>query len=443
MRVSLGKSGVQTVSAATEREILAALRCERTDLASSMSTLPHMLTPKEALEQILAEAKQSEFKEEVPLGEACGRVLAAEVRSDVDLPPFEKSAMDGYAVRLADFESAEGEVELELVGESRAGDGFKGSVGVGQCVAIYTGAEAPGDCDAVVMIEKTRSEDRRVWITDAPKPRQNICSKGEDLSDGQVVFEAGRRLRPVDLSVLAAVGCDPVPVFRRPRVAILTTGDELIAPSEVPGPGQIREGNTLHLAAMARAAGASIEKVGRISDDLDVLSAAFDEALSCCDVLITTGGVSMGKYDLVGDALERVGAEQLFHKIAIKPGKPVWFGRRGEALVFGLPGNPVSCLVTHEVFVRPALARVGGCEAEVTERLAWGVWRGGETRSNFRQQNLPVRVEQNSEGGVELRSVEWNSSADVVALTTAEGLMVVPAGEKVRTGELVRYRPLA
>jgi molybdopterin molybdotransferase len=194
---------------------------------------------------------------------------------------------------------------------------------------------------------------------------------------------------------------------------------------------------------MASAAGASIEKVGRISDDLDVLSAAFEEALSCCDVLITTGGVSMGKYDLVGDALERVGAEQLFHKIAIKPGKPVWFGRRGEALVFGLPGNPVSCLVTHEVFVRPALARVGGCEAEVAERLAWGVWRGGETKSNFRQQNLPVRVEQTSEGGVELRSVEWNSSADVVALTTAEGLMVVPAGEKVRTGELVRYRPLA
>ena len=148
----------------------------------------------------------------------------------------------------------EGEVELELVGESRAGDGFKGSVGTGQCIAIYTGAEAPGDCDAVVMIEKTRSEDGRVWITDSPKPRQNICAKGEDLSDGQVVFEAGRRLRPVDLSVLAAVGCDPVPVYRRPRVAILTTGDELIAPSEVPGPGQIREGNTLHLAAMASAA---------------------------------------------------------------------------------------------------------------------------------------------------------------------------------------------
>ena len=437
------KAKCRGFSAATERKIIAAPSRERTDLASSMSTLPHMLTPIEALEQILAEATLSDTKEEVSLREASGRVLAVEVRSDVDLPPFEKSAMDGYAVRLADFAAGEGEVELEFIGESRAGEGFAGSVGDGQCVAIYTGAEAPADCDAVVMIEKTRREGGRVWISDTPSPRQNICARGEDLSDGQVVFEAGRRLRPVDLSVLAAVGCDPVPVYRRPRVAILTTGDELIAPSEVPGPGQIREGNTLHLAAMASAAGASVVMAGRLSDDLEALTAAFEEALSSCDVLITTGGVSMGKYDLVGDALERVGVEQLFHKIAIKPGKPVWFGRRDDALVFGLPGNPVSCLVTHEVFVRPALARVGGCEAEVPERLAWGVWRGGETRSNFRQQNLPVRVEQTSEGGVELRSVEWNSSADVVALTTAEGLMVVPAGEQVRTGEVVRYRPLA
>ena len=431
------------LSAATERKILAALSRERTDLAFSISTLPHMLTPKEALEQILAEATLADAREEVSLREACGRVLAVEVRSDVDLPPFEKSAMDGYAVRLADFTAGEGEVELELVGESKAGEPFTGSVADGQCVAIYTGAEAPAGCDAVVMIEKTRGEGGRVWISDTPGPRQNICARGEDLSDGQVVFEAGRRLRPVDLSVLAAVGCDPVPVFRRPRVAILTTGDELIAPSEVPGPGQIREGNTLHLAAMASAAGASVVQVGRISDDVEVLAAAFEEALASCDALITTGGVSMGKYDLVGDALKRVGVEQIFHKIAIKPGKPVWFGRRADALVFGLPGNPVSCLVTHEVFVRPALARIGGCEAEVPERLAWGTWKGGETRSNPRQQNLPVRVEQSSEGCIELRSIEWNSSADVVALTTAEGLMVVSAGEKVRTGDVVRYRPLA
>ena len=147
--------------------------------------------------------------------------------------------------------------------------------------------------------------------------------------------------------------------------------------------------------------------------------------------------------DLVGVALERVGAEKLFHKIAIKPGKPVWFGRRGSALVFGLPGNPVSCLVTHEVFVRPALARIGGCEPEVEERAALGVWKGRDTRSNPRQQNLPVLVEQSAAGVTELSMIRWNSSADVVALTTAQGLVVVPPNEVVREGDVVRYRPLA
>lgn len=416
----------------------------RTDTTALISTLRDMLTPQEALDRILTEAATTSEVEEVPLSEASGRVLARDVESDVDLPPFEKSAMDGYAVRLADFASAAGgEVELEVLGESKAGAPFEGPIGDGQSVAIYTGAEAPADCDAVVMVEKTRREGDKVWISDEPFDRQNICAKGEDLSVGRVVLRAGRRLRPVDLSVLAAVGCEPVSVFRRPRVTILTTGDELVAPSERPGPGEIREGNTLHLAAMASAAGAEVVKVGLIADDEDALVAAFEEALEGSDALITTGGVSMGKYDLVGVALERVGAEKLFHKIAIKPGKPVWFGRRGSALVFGLPGNPVSCLVTHEVFVRPALARIGGCEPEVEERAALGVWKGRDTRSNPRQQNLPVLVEQSAAGVTELSMIRWNSSADVVALTTAQGLVVVPPNEVVREGDVVRYRPLA
>ena len=402
-----------------------------------------MLTPKEALERILGEAKVTSEVEEVALRDAIGRVLAREVESDVDLPPFEKSAMDGYAVRQGDFAGAAKEVVLEVLGESSAGAPYAGAIADGQCVAIYTGAEVPADCDAVVMVEKTRREGDRVWIEDDPGERQNICAKAEDLSVGRVVFEPGRRLRPVDLSVLAAVGCDPVPVFRLPRVSILTTGDELVAPSEAPGPGQIREGNTLHLAAMASAAGAQIARVGLVADDADALAEAFEEALTSCDALITTGGVSMGKYDLVGEVLERVGVEQVFHKISIKPGKPVWFGKRGDVLVFGLPGNPVSCLVTHEIFVRPALARLGGCEDEVGERLSWGTWRGEDTRTNPRQQNLPVRVQQTADGTTDLTMVEWHSSADVVALTTAQGLMVVPPDEQVRTGEVVRYRPLA
>ena len=402
-----------------------------------------MLTPQEALERILDEAKVSSEMDEVPLAEASGRVLARDVESDVDLPPFEKSAMDGFAVRLADFADRAGEVELEVLGESKAGAPYEGPISDGQCVAIYTGAEAPADCDAVVMVEKTRRDGDRVWIEDDPGDRQNICAKGEDLSVGRVVLEPGRRLRPVDLSVLAAVGCDPVCVFRRPRVSILTTGDELVAPSERPGPGEIREGNTLHLAAMARAAGAEVVTVGLVADDEDALAEAFEEALKTSDALITTGGVSMGKYDLVGVTLERVGVEKLFHKISIKPGKPVWFGRRGEALVFGLPGNPVSCLVTHEVFVRPALARIGGCEAEAAERLATGTWQGEDTRANPRQQNIPVYVEQAGDGTTALRRIQWNSSADIVALTTAQGLMVISPDEVVRQGDVVRYRPLA
>lgn len=408
-----------------------------------MSTLRAMLTPHEALGRILEEAARPDLVEEVDLAEAFGRVLAREVVSDLDLPPFEKSAMDGYAVRRGEFAGADSEVELRVVGESRAGTPFVGAIAAGECIAIYTGAEAPEDCDAVVMVEKTRREGERVWIADSPSERQNICAKGEDLSVGKAVFEPGRRLRPVDLAVLASVGCDPVPVFPRPKVTILTTGDELIAPSEFPGPGEIREGNTLHLAAMARAAGAEVVAVGRISDDAAGLAAAFEEALVSSDVLITTGGVSMGKYDLVGTALEQVGVEQLFHKIAVKPGKPVWFGRRAAALVFGLPGNPVSCLVTHELFVRPALARMGGCESEVREGLAWGIWRGADARTNPREQHIPVRVEQAGDGTTELSAVEWHSSADVVALTTAAGLMEIPPGAVVRTGELVRYRLLA
>jgi len=402
-----------------------------------------MLTPQEALERILAEAEVTDVVEESALSEASGRVLARDVASDVDLPPFEKSAMDGFAVRLADFRSAAGEVELEVLGESKAGFPFEGDISDGQCVAIYTGAEAPRDCDAVVMVEKTRREGEKVWIDDSPGDRQNICAKGEDLSVGKVVLEPGRRLRPVDLSVLAAVGCDPVPVYRRPRVSILTTGDELVAPNVKPGPGEIREGNTLHLAAMASAAGAEVVTVGLLADDEDALAEAFEEALTSSDALITTGGVSMGKYDLVGTALERVGVEKLFHKISIKPGKPVWFGRRGSALVFGLPGNPVSCLVTHEVFVRPALARIGGCEAEAIERLAWGRWRGEDTRTNPRQQNIPVHVRQAEDGTTELERILWNSSADVVGLTAAQGLMVIPPDEVVRPSDVVRYRPLA
>ena len=402
-----------------------------------------MRTPGEAVSEILAHTPGPGTAGECPLAEAAGRVLAADVTADGDLPPFAKSAMDGFAVRSADFAQAGGAgARLRRIGESRAGSPFAGAVAPGECVAIYTGAVVPDDCDAVVMVERSQREGETVRLDDEPRERQHICERGEDVGRGERVLSAGHRLRPGDLSVLAAVGCEPVPVHQRPRVSILTTGDELVAPSEVPGPGQIREGNTLHLAALARAAGADVLRVEVLSDESALLARAFERALGDSDFLVSTGGVSMGRYDLVGEALAACGVERVFHKVAIKPGKPVWFGVRGESVVFGLPGNPVSCLVGHEVFVRPALARRGGAVDEQGFDLRVGLWEGESPRAGDRQQNIPVAVTRGADGVDWLRAVPWRSSADVVGLSRAAGLAVIEPGETLAPGEACRYRPL-
>lgn len=403
-----------------------------------------MRTPQEAVSIILERSCPLTGLEELPLAAAVGRVLARDVLSDLDLPPFRKSAMDGFAVRTADFAgAADGETALRQVGEARAGAPFPAALAPGECTAIYTGAEVPAGADAVVMVERSRREGERVLLADRPRPGQHVCERGEDLAAGQLVLAAGRRLRPADLSALASVGCQPVPLWPRPRVVVLTTGDELVPPERRPGPGQIREGNTLHLSAMVRAAGAEVLDTAVLPDDPGVLRAAFSAALERTDVLVTTGGVSMGDYDLVGQALAAAGVEEIFHKVAIKPGKPIWFGARGRTLVFGLPGNPVSCLVGHEVFVRPALARLGGAEEEVAPRLSLGRWEGPLLSAHGRQQNLPVDVEPGADGVPRLVPVPWRSSGDVVALTRARGLAVLEAGAELESGGLVPFRPLA
>jgi len=350
--------------------------------------------------------------------------------------------MDGFAVRRADFEG--GEALLLEAGESRAGRPFAGTgVPPGSCVAIYTGAQVPDDCDAVVVVEKSERQGERVLLTDAPGEGQNICNRGEDLAAGEVVLAPGRRLTAADLSVLAAVGCDPVRVHRRPVASILTTGDELVPPTERPGPGQIREGNTLHLAALAERAGARVARVGLVRDERAELQKAFGRALEESDVVITTGGVSVGRYDLVAEAFRDLEVEEVFHKVAIKPGKPLWFGRRGRTLVFGLPGNPVSCLVGHEIFVRPALRRLEGEEVDAVRAVPrLGRWEGAPSPTSPREQYRPVTVRQDSEGIDLLTPLEWRSSADIVGLTRATAMAVIPPGERIRPGELVAYHSL-
>jgi molybdopterin molybdotransferase len=293
------------------------------------------------------------------------------------------------------------------------------------------------------MVEKTHAQGECVVLSTTVRAEQNVCHRGEDLRSGAIVLRRGRRLSPIDLAVLASVGCDPVPVHARPRVAVLTTGDELVRVAERPGPGQIREGNTYYLAARARAAHARVDNRGIVPDDEARLASEIESALERSDALITTGGVSMGRYDVVGAVLERCGVEPVFHKVAIKPGKPLWFGVRGRVPVFALPGNPVSCLIGFEVFVRPALAKMEGAdESEWTPQLRAGRWRGKETEPNPRQQNVPCRVVAGADGVDELHPLAWTSSADIVGLTRAHALAVIEIGDRGRPGELLRYRPL-
>ncbi|NOT31404.1 MAG: molybdopterin molybdotransferase MoeA [Planctomycetes bacterium] len=403
--------------------------------------LASMLTPSEALARILARISAPLRTERVSLGAAHGRCLAARALSDVDLPPFEKSMMDGFALRSASLAAGGG--RLRMMGEARAGLPFSGAVPGGSCVEIFTGAELPTGCDAVEMIEHVRREGEFVVFALPVKPGQNVAHLGEILRASQVAYEPRRRLSAADLSVLASVGVDPVTVFARPRVSILTTGDELVGAREKPGRGQIREGNTFFLRAACEALGCEVVRSGIVPDEPARLELAFGQALEDSDVLVTTGGVSVGKYDLVGATLERLGVEPVLHKVAVKPGKPIWFGLSGAKPVFGLPGNPVSTLLGFEVFVRAALVRLSGDDPALErERILRGRWTGRPEKGSDRQNNLPARVRQAADGVSELEPIPFRGSADIVAAARADALAIVPAGGEIQSGQLIEYRPL-
>lgn len=401
-----------------------------------------MRSPDEAIAEILGAVAPLGSTEEVALRDACGRVLARAPVSDVDLPPFEKSMMDGFAVRASDC--TQSGWRLKVIGESRAGFAFAGDPKPGEAVEIYTGAPLPAGLDSVQMIEKTRREGDLV-VSDAPVTAgQNVAHLGEILGMGRSVLSAGRRINAMDLSLLAAVGADPVAVFKRPRISILTTGDELVAANQKPGPDQIREGNTLFLAARAGAAapGCEVLEVGLVPDDPDALEAAFARALDRGDALVTTGGVSMGKYDLVGVTLEKLGVEPILHKVAIKPGKPIWFGKRGDQPVFGLPGNPVSSLLGFDVFVQPALSKLAGATgAELAQTRYLARWAGKPKRGGDRQLNLPAVLAQAADGVWEVRPAPWKGSADIAGLADAQAFAIIEPDARVEPGDLVHWRP--
>jgi molybdopterin molybdotransferase len=296
--------------------------------------------------------------ERVHLRSALGRVLAADVISPIDVPAHDNSAMDGYALRFADLK-ADGKVTLEVAGTAFAGAPFRGEVKPGECVRIMTGGVVPRGADTIVMQEHVEARDGAVTIAGGHRRGQNLRRAGEDLKAGQPALARGLPLRPADIGLIASLGIGEVAVYRRLRVAFFSTGDELVSIGSVPAEGQIFDSNRYTIHGMLSRLGCEVLDMGVVRDDPRRLEAAFAEAAACADVVITSGGVSVGEADFVKDLLNKLG-EVVFWKIAMKPGRPLAYGRVGGAHFFGLPGNPVSVMVTFYQFVRDALLALSG-----------------------------------------------------------------------------------
>lgn len=383
-----------------------------------------VLPLEEARQRLRAASRPVAGDEVVSVGDAAGRVLAADVPAPFDVPGFARSAMDGYAVRTADLTNASetSAVWLTLVGKARPGTAPEALGGGGTCVDIATGAPVPGDADAVVMVERTRREGSRVRFTRAAAAGEHITPRGHDVRAGLVVLRAGDELTPARLGVAASFGLRTLPVRRRPRVALISSGDELLDTVEhqgAPPPGRIYDANRTMLAAVCEASGAVVERLPLVRDSLADWRAAFDAATSA-DLIVCSGGSSVGEQDYGGDILAERG-QVLFHGIAVKPGKPTAAARIGPQLVLAMPGNPTSCLSNAYVLLRPLVRRLAGLPP-LTPVTRDAVLTRAVTSPLDRLQFHPVRLD--GETAVPV----FRGSGDVTSLSDADGFVEVPIG---------------
>ncbi len=368
----------------------------------------------------------------VSVWEALGLVLAQEVKTDREYPPFNRSTRDGYAVRAK--EAVPG-AQLKRVGEIKAGDTVREALAAGTCLQIMTGAAVPAGADAVVMIEHTSREGDIVRFDRAAQPGQNIVPRGSEAASAQTVLTPGLRLGYAELALAAQVGAVRLQCAQRPRLAILSTGDEVVLTDEMPGPFQIRNSNSVSLAAQVRIAGGEPVVLGNAADRIEDLGEKVERGLKE-DALVLSGGVSMGKYDLVESALKAMGAEFFFDAVAIRPGKPAVFGMCQGKPVFGLPGNPVSTMVTFELFVAPAIDLLSGAEARALPLLEARLAEAMKEKLGLAH-FLPARVEWR-ERVPEVKPLRWQGSGDIAALAKANCFLLVPADrEKMEIGESV------
>ncbi len=414
-----------------------------------------MLTHRKAIKEISRHtfALKPKF---LPLSRCLDKVLAKTLSSPIPFPNFDNSAVDGYAIRFKKKVVILSEAKdlasrffglrpqnddpvqhttFHVQGEIAAGEFFSGTLKPGHAMQIFTGAPVPRGTDAVIMQEQTERQNGSVNILKPPRFKENIRFQGEDFRKNSTLVKAGTRLEPAHLALAATAGCDKISVYPWPRVAILVTGNELLNPGQKILPGKIYDSNTVFLEALVKKAGGAPFILPRIKDNLRKSIAAIRKGLEY-DVLIVAGGVSVGKYDFVKEALKKEGVKEIFWKVNIKPGKPLYFGKKKKTLVFGLPGNPVSVFVTFEEFVKPALLKMSG--QDIGPKWVQGVLKS-EFKNGFRPHFVRVRYFQ-QKGNSMIEPLKGQGSHQVASLAKANALMKVKAGQTLGAGQTVKAK---
>jgi molybdopterin molybdotransferase len=391
-----------------------------------------MISFEKALDIILDSARYL-GDERVDFTDSLDRVLAEDVFSDVDMPPFDKAAMDGFACRREDLDK-----ELDVIETIPAGKIPEKSIGAEQCARIMTGAMIPEGADTVIMVEQTEETGtERIRFT-ASKTTANIAYQAEDVKVGDVMWRKGQPIKPSHIAIFSAVGCTNPLVARQPRVAILSTGDELVEPNEKPGPGKIRNSNAWQLMAQVTQAGSIPVYMGIVPDTKEDTDIAISKALAENDVVILTGGVSMGDFDFVPEIMRKNKVDIHFQKVAVKPGRPTVFGVTDKSWIFGLPGNPVSSFINFEIFVKPLLYKLMGYDFKPVEmKLPMGV--NFKRKKADRLEWVPVKMNENAE----VVPVSYHGSAHIHAVCLSNALMSVPVDKfEITKGEFVNVRPI-
>ncbi len=384
-----------------------------------------MIEYEEALNMILKNAKRLP-SEMVPIEESIGRVLDEDIFSQIEMPPFNKSAMDGYALRAEDIKNAP--IALKCIGLIQAGDNFRKKIKKGQCVKIMTGAPLPDDTDSVVMVERTKSLGTKIEILERINKGKNVCMQGEDMKINQKVLKKGDCISRSDLAIIAAAGKKIIKVIKKPSVAILNTGGEIIPVGNPLPKNKIYNSNGPMLCSLLNSDNIPLHFLGIVEDNVNELKKAIQKGLRS-NILLISGGVSMGDYDLVPGTLKKLGVKEKFHNIRVKPGRPLYFGTRNNRLVFGIPGNPISNFLAYYIFIRPAIYKMIGYDSYIPE-LKYGFIKSEYKQKTGRTHFVLAHISKKT-GQYNIEPVKSHGSADISALSKANAFMVVDKEKSV------------